>query len=284
MPVDEGPRLVLIDGNALVHRSFRAISIRGNLTVGSTGEDITGVFGFTNTFLRAMQDYHPTHCAITFDLPVPTFRHKMFAEYKAQRPPTPPELRSQFDRVRQLMQAFRVAIFEIEGYEADDVLGTLSLQAQEQEIPTIILTGDTDTLQLVSPWVKVAIHSGVQDKRVYDEAEVKARFYGLAAEQQPDFKALKGDSSDNIPGVPGIGDKTAARLLLEYGTLEGVYANVEGRHSSEDPSSLGEPSRGSPAGQDPHHHRPGRARHPRHGPSPLLDLLPPGRGRLHARA
>ncbi len=227
MPVDEGPRLVLIDGNALVHRSFRAISIRGNLTVGSTGEDITGVFGFTNTFLRAMQDYHPTHCAITFDLPVPTFRHKMFAEYKAQRPPTPPELRSQFDRVRQLMQAFRVPIFEIEGYEADDVLGTLSRQAQEQEIPTMILTGDTDTLQLVSPWVKVAIHSGVQDKRVYDEAEVKARFYGLAAEQQPDFKALKGDSSDNIPGVPGIGDKTAARLLLEYGTLEGVYENVE---------------------------------------------------------
>ena len=227
MPVDEGPRLVLIDGNALVHRSFRAISIRGNLTVGSTGEDITGVFGFTNTFLRAIQDYHPTHCAITFDLPVPTFRHKMFAEYKAQRPPTPPELRSQFDRVRQLMQAFRVPIFEIEGYEADDVLGTLSRQAQEQEIPTIILTGDTDTLQLVSPWVKVSIHSGVQDKRLYDEAEVKARFYGLAAEQQPDFKALKGDSSDNIPGVPGIGDKTAARLLLEYGTLEGVYANVE---------------------------------------------------------
>ena len=227
MPVDEGPRLVLIDGNALVHRSFRAISIRGNLTVGSTGEDITGVFGFTNTFLRAIQDYHPTHCAITFDLPVPTFRHRMFAEYKAQRPPTPPELRSQFDRVRQLMQAFRVPIFEIEGYEADDVLGTLSRQAQEQEIPTIVLTGDTDTLQLVSPWVKVAIHSGVQDKRVYDEAEVKARFYGLAPEQQPDFKALKGDSSDNIPGVPGIGDKTAARLLLEYGTLEGVYESVE---------------------------------------------------------
>ncbi len=227
MPVDEGPRLVLIDGNALVYRSFRAIAIRGNLTVGSTGEDITGVFGFTNTFLRAIQDYHPTHCAITFDLPVPTFRHKMFAEYKAQRPPTPPELRSQFDRVRQLMQAFRVPIFEIEGYEADDVLGTLSLQAQEQEVPTTILTGDTDTLQLVSPWVKVAIHSGVQDKRVYDEAEVKARFYGLSAEQQPDFKALKGDSSDNIPGVPGIGDKTAARLLLEHGTLEGLYENVE---------------------------------------------------------
>ena len=227
MPVDEGPRLVLIDGNALVHRSYRAISIRGNLTVGSTGEDITGVYGFTNTFLRAIQDHHPTHCAITFDLPAPTFRHKMFSEYKAQRPPTPPELRSQFDRVRQLMQAFRVPIFETEGYEADDVLGTLSLQAQEQEVPTVILTGDTDTLQLVSPWVKVAMHSGVQDKRLYDEAEVKARFFGLTAEQQPDFKALKGDSSDNIPGVPGIGDKTAARLLLEYGTLEGLYEHVE---------------------------------------------------------
>ena len=227
MPVDEGPRLVLIDGNALVHRSFRAISIRGNLTVGSTGEDITGVYGFTNTFLRTIQDYHPTHCAITFDLPVPTFRHKMYTQYKAQRPATPPELRSQFDRVRQLMRAFHVPIFEIEGWEADDVLGTLSLQAEQQEVPTIILTGDTDTLQLVSPWVRVAIHSGVQDKRIYDEAEVKTRFHGLAAEQQPDFKALKGDPSDNIPGVPGIGDKTAARLLLAYGSLEGLYENVE---------------------------------------------------------
>ena len=227
MPVDVGPRLVLIDGNALVHRSYRAISIRGNLTVASTGEDITGVFGFTNTFLRALQDHHPTHCAITFDLPVPTFRHKMYTDYKAQRPATPPELRSQFGRVRQLMQAFRVPIFETEGYEADDLLGTLARQAEEQQVPTVILTGDTDTLQLVSPWVKVAIHSGVQDKRLYDEAEVKARFFGLAADQQPDFKALKGDSSDNIPGVPGIGDKTAGRLLLEYGTLEELYENVE---------------------------------------------------------
>ena len=97
----------------------------------------------------------------------------MYTEYKAQRPATPPELRSQFGRVRELMQAFRVPIFETEGYEADDLLGTLARQAEEQQVPTVILTGDTDTLQLVSPWVKVAIHSGVQDKRLYDEAEVK---------------------------------------------------------------------------------------------------------------
>ena len=226
LPADEGPRLILIDGHALVYRSYHAIAIRGNLTVGSTGEDITGVYGFTNTFLRAIQEYNPTHCAITFDLPVPTFRHKLYEPYKAQRPETPPELRPQFDRVRQLMQAFRVPIYQQEGYEADDVIGTLCRQAEEQQVPTIILTGDTDTLQLVSPWVKVALHYSVQERRVYDEAEVKTRFLGLAATQQPDFKALKGDPSDNIPGVPGIGDKTAARLLLEHGTLESVYENV----------------------------------------------------------
>ena len=227
MPVDEGPRLVLIDGHSLVYRSYHGISPGGNLTVGSTGEDITAVYGFTNTFLRALQDYHPTHCAITFDLPAPTFRHKLYADYKAQRVEMPPELRPQFDRVRQLMQVFRVPIFEQEGYEADDVIGTLCRQAEEQKAPTVILTSDSDALQLVSSWVKVVLYAPWKDAKLYDEAEVKARFFGLAVEQQPDFKALKGDSSDNIPGVPGIGDKTAARLLLEYGTLEGLYENVE---------------------------------------------------------
>ena len=227
MPADDGPRLVLIDGHSLMYRSYHGISPGGNLTVGSTGEDITAVYGFTNTFLRALRDYYPSHCAITFDLPAPTFRHKLYTDYKAQRVAMPPELRPQFDRVRRLMQLFRVPIFEQEGYEADDVIGTLCRQSEEQETPTVILTSDSDALQLVSSWVKVVLYTPYKDPKLYDEAEVKARFYGLAADQQPDFKALKGDSSDNIPGVPGVGDKTAARLLLEYQTLEGLYENVE---------------------------------------------------------
>ena len=223
----EKPLLMLIDGHALVHRSWHAISVRQNLTVSKTGEDITAVFGFANTFLKALQEWTPTHCAITFDLPTPTFRHLLYEEYKAQRPETPPELRAQFHRIKQLMQAFNVPIFEMEGYEADDLIGTLCRKAEEQKIETVILTGDTDTFQLVSPWVRVALHYSIQDRKVYDENEVRARYGGLTPEQQPDLKALKGDPSDNIPGVPGIGDKTAVKLLVEFDSLEGIYENID---------------------------------------------------------
>ena len=223
----ERPLLMIIDGHALVHRSWHAISVRQQLTVSKTGEDITAVFGFTNTFLKAIQEWTPSHCAITFDLPAPTFRHLQYEQYKAQRPETPRELRHQFDRVRQLMRAFGVPIFEVEGYEADDVIGTLCRKAEEHRLETIILTGDTDTFQLVSPWVRVALHHNIQDRKVYDEVEVRSRYGGLTPAQQPDLKALKGDASDNIPGVPGIGDKTAIKLMAEFGSLEGIYEGID---------------------------------------------------------
>ena len=223
----EEPLLMVIDGHAQVYRAWHAISVRQHLSVSKTGEDVTAVFGFANAFLKAIQEWSPTHCAIAFDLPVPTFRHKKFPEYKAQRPATPPELRPQFERIKQLMRAFNVPIFEMEGYEADDVIGTLCRQAEEQRIETLILTGDTDTFQLVSPWVRVALQRGIQDRETYDEAGIRARYGGLSPEQQPDLKALKGDSSDNIPGVPGVGDKTAVKLVVEYGSLEGIYKNIE---------------------------------------------------------
>ena len=223
----EKPLLMIIDGHALVHRSWHAISVRQHLSVSKTGEDITAVFGFTNTFLKALQEWSPTHCAIAFDLPAPTFRRLQFEDYKAQRPDAPPELTPQLVRIKQLMRAFKVPIFEMEGYEADDIIGTLCRQAEEQQIEAIILTGDTDTFQLVSPWVRVALHYSIQDRKVYDENEVRARYGGLTPGQQPDLKALKGDPSDNIPGVPGIGDKTAVKLMIEFGSLEGLYENVD---------------------------------------------------------
>ena len=126
------------------------------------------------------------------------------------------------------MTAFNVPIFQTEGFEADDILGTLCRGAEEQRLQTVIVTGDTDTFQLVSPWVRVALHYSIQERKVYDEVEVKARYGGLSPQQQPDLKALKGDPSDNIPGVPGIGDKTAIRLLQEYHSLEGIYEGIEG--------------------------------------------------------
>ena len=227
-PEAEKPALLmLMDGHAMVHRSFRAISVQRHLSVSATGEDTTGVYGFLNVFLRALQDWKPSHCAIAFDTRAPTFRHERFDAYKAQREATPLELRHQFDRVKQLMTTFGVPVFELDGYEADDLIGTLSLRAEEQGVGTVILTGDRDTFQLISPKVRVDLASSIQDRKTYGEAELMDRYSGLTAAQQPDFKALVGDSSDNIPGVPKVGEKTAIALLNEYATLEGVYEHLE---------------------------------------------------------
>ncbi len=223
--LDGKPLLMLMDGHALVHRAWHAI--REPLTVSATGEDVRGVYGFVNSFIRSLQDWEPTHCAIAFDLPAPTFRHERYKDYKAHRPPTPPELRSQFERVRQLIDAFEVPVYQCEGYEADDVLGTLCRQAEEQEIETVILTGDSDTLQLVSPWVRVFMSSSVQQAKVYDVAGVKDRYGGLGPEAVADIKALQGDSSDNIPGVPGVGVKTAVNLVSKFGDIEEIIAHVD---------------------------------------------------------
>ena len=220
------PLLMLMDGHAMVHRSFRAISAQRNLTVSATGEDVTGVYGFVNVFLRSLREWSPTHVAIAFDTRAPTFRHLRFEAYKAQRPPSPPELRPQFQRVKQLMEAFGVPVFEVDGFEADDVIGTICRQAEEQAIDTVILTGDRDTFQLITPRVRVDLSYSIQDRKIYDEAELNARYSGLTAAQQPDFKALLGDSSDNIPGVPRVGEKRAMALLNEYNDLEGIYDHL----------------------------------------------------------
>ncbi len=224
---EKQPLLMLMDGHAMVHRSFHAISVQRHLTVRSTGEDVTGVYGFTNVFLRALQDWNPTYCGIAFDTSAPTFRHERFEEYKAQRAEMPPELRPQFGRVKQLMQAFNVPIFELDGFEADDVIGTISRLAEERGVDTVILTGDRDTFQLITPKVRVDLSYSIQDRKVYDEAALADRYSGLTSAQQPDFKALLGDSSDNIPGVPRIGEKRAISLLTDFHDLEGIYEHLD---------------------------------------------------------
>ena len=221
----ESQLLILIDGHALVHRAHHAM--RDPLTVQSTGEVVSGVYGFLNMFLRAIEEWKPTHCIVTFDVSAPTFRHEAFEEYKAQRPPTPPELREQFGRVKEFMEAFNVPVFEMAGYEADDILGTLGAQAEAQRLNTLILTGDSDILQLVSPSVRVLLDSGRQRANAYDIARVKERYEGLGPEYVAEIKALEGDKSDNIPGVPRVGRKTAIKLLTEYGSIEGIYEHVD---------------------------------------------------------
>ncbi len=223
------PLLVLFDGNAIVHRAFHAFAASRPLTVSKTGEVVSAVYVFALMLLKIINELKPTCYAIAFDTKAPTFRHQMFDQYKAQRPPTPDELIDQLGRVRQLVQAFHIPIYELDGYEADDVLGTLSLQSSRQDIDTIIVTGDADAMQLVSPRVRVLYprpRGSFSDTDLFDEAAVNQK-YGIKPEQITDFKGLRGDPSDNIPGVPNIGPVTAAKLLKQFGTIDQIYANID---------------------------------------------------------
>lgn len=217
-------KLLLIDGNAIIHRAYHALP---PLTT-KKGELVNAVYGFASTLLKALDEFKPDYVAASFDLAGPTFRHKEYKEYKAQREKAPDELYAQIPRVKELVRAFDIPIYEKEGFEADDVIGTLVDKAEKagEEIETVIVTGDLDALQLVSGRTKTyAMRRGLSDSVLYDEAAVFGR-YGLKPEQLVDFKGLRGDPSDNIPGVKGIGEKTAAKLLQDYGTLEGVYEHL----------------------------------------------------------
>ena len=216
--------LVLIDGNALVHRSFHALP-----PLSQKGEPTNAVYGFTSVLLKVIRELKPDYVVATFDLAGPTFRHEEFAKYKAHRPKTPDELVSQFPKVKEVVRAFNIPIFEKAGFEADDLIGTIAQKVKHEKVKvkTIIITGDLDTLQLVDDTTEVCtLKKGISDTVIYDEKAVKERF-GIAPSQMNDFKGLKGDPSDNIPGVPGIGEKTASSLLATYNSLEELYENID---------------------------------------------------------
>jgi len=221
-------RLIIIDSNSIIHRAYHALP---PLTT-KKGELVNAVYGFLLVFFKAIKEFQPDFIAATFDFPAPTFRHKKFKEYKAKRPPAPKELYLQIPKVKEILEAFNVSIFEKEGFEADDIIGTIANLAPKKQvfpkIETIILSGDLDSLQLINPQTKVyALKKGVKDTVLYDENLVKEKFQGLNPGQLVDFKALRGDPSDNIPGVTGIGEKTAIELLLKFGTLENLYKEIE---------------------------------------------------------
>ncbi|MBI2936541.1 MAG: DNA polymerase I, partial [Chloroflexi bacterium] len=225
LPVGEQPLLMLLDGNAMIHRAWHAIPTP--LTIRKTGEEVRGVYGFCQMLLKAIEQCRPTYLAVTFDRPTPTFRHLQFEAYKAQRPETAPELHQQFPYVRRLMEVLHVPIFEMDRFEADDLLGTLSAQAEAMNTDTVILTGDTDTLQLVSPRVRVLLQYRIAEQVLFDVSRVRERYGGLTPAQLIHLKALRGDPSDNIPGVPGVGEKTALQLLQRFGTVQGIYENLD---------------------------------------------------------
>ena len=222
----EQPLLMLIDGHAMVFRAWFAL-VQQTMTLRSTGEEVKGVYGFASMFFKAIAEWKPTHVILTFDAPGPTFRHEQFAPYKAQRPEAAPEFHDQVVWVKKLMEKFHVPVYEQSGFEADDLLGSLSRKAMEQGMETIIITGDSDILQLVTPRVRVALQRTVQDVKVYDERAFRERYEGLEPSQQPDVKALQGDASDNIPGVPGIGIKGAIKLIQEFGSIENLYEHLD---------------------------------------------------------
>ena len=216
--------LILIDGHAIIHRAFHAVP--EDLST-SSGEPVNATFGFTSMLMKALLEERPDYIAVTFDRPSPTFRHIQYTPYKAQRPTLPDNMKPQFARIREVVQAFGIQIYEKDGFEADDVLGTLSVQAKHLDVNTIIYTGDMDTLQLVNEQVLVKVAKrGITEVTEYDESEVERR-YGFKPQRLPDFKGLVGDKSDNIPGVPGVGEKTASRLLAEYHDLEGILAHID---------------------------------------------------------
>ncbi|MGE3985846.1 MAG: 5'-3' exonuclease H3TH domain-containing protein, partial [Dehalococcoidia bacterium] len=291
-PSDRPIKLALLDGHGIIHRAYYALK-DNPLVARRTGENTSGVFGFTNTLLSVIDDLKPTHIAVAMDLPGPTFRHIRDATYKASRfenlkaqvqktlaavpeldervradiaaavaaaesrdqirtaffetaenegveQETIVELDRAFEPVQaawdigqtitrclEMMEAFNIPVFSAQGFEADDILGTLSLAASEQGIDTHIVTLDTDLIQLIRPNVTIYMLRPYQrDHVIYDDAAARER-YGFAPIRMIDYKALRGDTSDNIPGVPGIGDGTATKLLTAYDSIEGIYENID---------------------------------------------------------
>jgi DNA polymerase-1 len=216
-------KLVLIDGNSLLYRGF--FSMRSLTT--SAGQPTNAVFSFTMMLLTLLTDQKPDAIAMAWDRPEPTFRHIEYAAYKGTRDSTPSELISQGPLAREMTAAMNIPQLEAPGFEADDIIGTLARRGRDLGYEVVIVTGDLDALQLVEPGVTVMTTvKGVTDVVIYDEAAVEKR-YGLKPAQLTDYRALKGDTSDNIPGVPGVGEKTASQLLLQYGTVENLIYHVD---------------------------------------------------------
>ncbi|WP_068497083.1 DNA polymerase I [Paenibacillus kribbensis] len=216
-------KLMLIDGNSIIYRAFFAMPPLTN----SSGQQTNAVYGFTTMLLRLLEEHKPTHILVAFDAGKITFRHKGYENYKGGREKTPPELSQQFPLLKELLTAFGIAQFELDGFEADDIIGTLSKTADEAGVHVLVVTGDKDMLQLASEHVTVGLtRKGVTEVETYGPEQIQER-YGLKPLQIIDLKGLMGDTSDNIPGIPGVGEKTALKLLHQYGSVEEVLAHTD---------------------------------------------------------
>lgn len=220
-------KIVIIDGNAVVHRAYHALP---RLTA-KNGEIVNAVYGFLLVLFRTIKELTPDYMAIAFDVSGATFRDKIYRDYKAKRPPAPQELYDQIPLIKKILSSFNIEVFEKEGFEADDVIGTISVLAKKIQIypaiEAIIVTGDSDSFQLINKQTKVCfLKKGVKEMAIYDINAIKEK-YQISPGQLPDFKGLAGDATDNIPGVGGIGIKTAIKLIKEFESLENLFCNIE---------------------------------------------------------
>jgi DNA polymerase I len=219
------PRLLLLDGHSLAYRAFFALPVENFST--TTGQPTNAVYGFTSMLINILRDEQPTHLAVAFDVGRKTFRSEIYAEYKANRSESPTDFRGQVSLIQEVLGALHVPVITAEGYEADDVIATLTVQAVEQGMDVLIATGDRDALQLVNEHVTVLYpRKGVSDLTRFTPGEVEAK-YGLSPAQYPDFAALRGDPSDNLPSIPSVGEKTAAKWVREYGSLDALVDQVD---------------------------------------------------------
>jgi DNA polymerase-1 len=221
----ERPCLLLLDGHSLAYRAFFALPVENFST--TDGQPTNAVYGFTAMLINVLRDEHPSHVAVTFDVSKRNFRHEAFADYKATRSETPADFKGQVSLVREVLDALRIPVVTAEGYEADDVIATLATQAEAQDMDVLIVTGDRDSFQLVTDRVTVLYNSrGVSDMRRMTPDAVQEK-YGLTPAQYPEFAALRGDPSDNLPGIPGLGEKTATKLIQQYGDVAGLVDHVD---------------------------------------------------------
>jgi DNA polymerase-1 len=218
-------KVMLVDGNSLTYRAFFALPT--DITLAS-GQVTNAVYGFTAMLLNLVRDHKPDAIGVAFDRPEPTFRHERIVDYKAGRTAAPDILRQQMGLVRQVVETLRIPIIEAPGFEADDILATLATEARDQGDEVLIVTGDRDAYQLVEdPSIKVLYNRrGVSDYALYDEAGIEEKT-GVPPKLYPQYAALRGDPSDNLPGVPGVGEKTAAKLIMTYGGIDGIYEHVD---------------------------------------------------------
>ncbi|RQX22066.1 DNA polymerase I, partial [Micromonospora chalcea] len=219
------PRLLLVDGHSLAYRAFFALPVENFST--TTGQPTNAVYGFTSMLINVLRDEQPTHIVVAFDVSRRSFRTEKYSEYKAGRSETPTDFKGQVSLVKEVLAALRVPVVEKEGYEADDVIATLACQARDQGMDVLITTGDRDAFQLVGERVTVLYpRKGVSDLARMDPAAVEAK-YGVTPDRYRDLAALVGETSDNLPGVPGVGPKTAAKWINLYGGVEGVVARAD---------------------------------------------------------